>query len=240
MKPLYAFMILCLFLALPQVEARPRQEAALSIASVRGELFYLTVGGRVINRTATNRVDVGDLPAGKYWLDIRVLRRGRAQNIRAEVFLQEGYESIYELARGPRGNAFFLRKVGEEPMRRRPDPRPTPRPNPRPDNTYDQDDVVCRNAMQERELERALRFMKEEGMDDRKLEIAKGEIKLAGGIMTEDLMALMDALIFEDRKVKLAKYAYTFVCDTRNFPRVLDALEFSSNKREMQDFIYKQ
>ncbi|MBA9076048.1 DUF4476 domain-containing protein [Rufibacter quisquiliarum] len=219
--------IIAFFLFLGLVQAQVPRDAAILVESQRGELFYLAIGPRVINTVPSNRVAVGDLPAGRHWIDVRVVRRGRPLTIRAEVFLHNGYETVFVLEPARRGN-FILRKVEEVPLH-----RPVP---PVQGPVYDD----CRSAMDERQVDRTLRFMKDEGFDDRRLEIAKGEIRLAGSIMTEDLFHFMKALSFEDRRVALAKYAYQFVCDRREFPRVLEALEFTSSKRELQDFIYKR
>src|SRR5690606_7064772 len=119
-----------------------------------------------------------------------------------------------------------LRKVEEIPL-----PPTSPQAEPQ---------QSCHYTMAKPELDRTLRFMKEEGFDDKRLEIAKGEIKLAGGIMTEDLYQLMRALSFDDRRVALAKYAYAYVCDPQRFSRVFDAFEFPGARRELQDFLYKE
>ncbi|ALI98913.1 hypothetical protein DC20_07885 [Rufibacter tibetensis] len=211
------------------LQAQPALDAALLVETQRGEYFHLTIGGRLINPVPSSRVAVGDLPAGRHILHLRVLGRGRrAQNITAEVILASGYESVYVLAPTVPGRTFplVLRKVEEVPLSR-----------PVPPATGTES---CRYVMEGPDVDRVLRFMKEEGFDDRRLEIAKGEIKLTGGIMTDDLFLLMKAITFEERRVQLAKFAYDYVCDRNKFSRVFDALEFNSSKREMQDFLYKE
>ncbi|GGK73838.1 DUF4476 domain-containing protein [Rufibacter glacialis] len=228
MKRFYFLGIFFLLLG-HALSAQPALDAALLVETQRGEYFQLNIGGRLINVAPSSRVAVADLPAGRHMLNIRVLGRGRrAQNITAEVLLERGYEGVYVLAPAVAGRAFplVLRKVDQVPLSR---PLPPAQGND-----------VCRYTMEEQDVERVLRFMKEEGFDDRRLEIAKGEIKLAGGLMTEDLFLLMKALSFEERRVALAKFAYGYVCDPQRFSRVLDALEFSSSKRELQDFLYKR
>ncbi|RNI26895.1 DUF4476 domain-containing protein [Rufibacter latericius] len=228
MKRLYILSFLLLFLG-QALHAQPDLDAALLVETQRGEFFQLSVGGKLINPAPADRVSVGDLPSGRHILNIRVLGRGRrAQNITAEVILTRGFESVYVLAPAVPGRTFplVLRKVEEIPWS-----RPVP---PSGGNE------VCRYVMEKPDVDRVLRFMEEEGFDDRRLEIAKGEIKLAGGIMTDDLFLLMKAITFEERRVALAKYAHAYVCDRQRFSRVLDALEFNSSKRELQDFIYKQ
>ncbi|WP_181304886.1 DUF4476 domain-containing protein [Rufibacter sp. XAAS-G3-1] len=228
MKRLYflPFLLLCL---VPVLHAQPTLDAALLVETQRGEYFHLTIGGRLINPAPSTRVAVADLPAGRHILHLRVLGRSRrAQNITAEIMLQSGFESVYVLAPTVPGRAFplVLRKVEDVPLSQ-------PAAPPATGND------ICRYVMEKPDVDRVLRFMKEEGFDDRRLEIAKGEIKLAGGIMTEDLYLLMKAISFENRRVELAKFAYDYVCDRQRFSRVLDALESSLNKRELQDFVYK-
>ncbi|WP_460893824.1 DUF4476 domain-containing protein [Rufibacter soli] len=226
MKRLYFLGILFL-LAVQVVQAQNRDEAAILVETERGEYFQLAIGGRIINPVPSSRVAVGDLPPGRHTLNIRVLGRGRrAQVINAIVDLAGGYETIFVLEPVGRGVSLILRKVDEVPLARPVPPADAP--------------ASCRYAMEQEDVDRVLRFMKDEGFDDRRLEIAKGEIKLAGGIMTDDLYLLMKALSFEDRRIALAKFAYDYVCDRQRFSRVLDALEFSSSKRELQDFLYKQ
>ncbi|WP_207433793.1 DUF4476 domain-containing protein [Sabulibacter ruber] len=228
MKRIYFLGFLLLFFA-QALQAQIVPEAAILVESQRGELFQLAVGGRIINPVASNRVAVDHLPAGRHQLNIRVLMRGRrTQNLNAGVILSANYETVFVLEPSRRGFPLVLRKVEEVPLS-----RPVP-----PADSYGRD--VCRYVMEPEDVDRVLRFMKEEGFDDRRLEIAKGEIKLAGGIMTEDLYLLMKALSFEDRKVALAKFAYDYVCDRNKFSRVFDAFDFSSSKREMQDFLYKR
>lgn len=227
MKRLY-FLLAFLFLFAGLSQAKGRQEAAILIESQRGEVFQLAIGGRMINAVAADRVAVGDLPPGRHLVDIRVIGRGRrALRIRAEVVLRGGYETVFVLEPVRRGHTLILTKVEELPLR-----RPIP--------PLDRGPEICRYVMDERDVDRTLRLMEDEGFDDRRLEIAKGEIRLAGGIMTEDLYQLIKALSFEDRRITLAKYAYDYVCDQREFSRVVEAFEFSSSKREMQDFIYNR
>lgn len=230
MKRLYflPFLLLCLVQVL---HAQPTLDAALLVETQRGEYFHLTIGGKLINPVPSTKVAVSDLPAGRHILHLRVLGRSRrAQYITAEVILQSGFESVYVLTPTVPGRAFplVLHKVEDVPLSQ---------PQPAPPATGND---ICRYVMEKPDVDRVLRFMKEEGFDDRRLEIAKGEIKLAGGIMTEDLFLLMKALSLEDRRVQLAKFAYDYVCDRQRFSRVLDALEFSSSKRELQDFLYKK
>ncbi|WP_210462732.1 DUF4476 domain-containing protein [Rufibacter roseolus] len=228
MKRFYILSVLMLCL-IQLVQAQPALDAALLVETQRGEYFQLTIGGRLINPSPAPRVAVGELPAGRHILHLRVLGRGRrAQNITAEVILASGYESVYTLVPTVPGRTFplVLRKVEDVPYSR---PLPPASGN-----------VACQYVMDQQDVDRVLRFMKDEGFDDRRLEIAKGEIKLVGGIMTEDLYLLMKAISFEDRRVALAKFAYDYVCDRQRFSRVFDALEFSSNRRELQDFLYKR
>ncbi|AKQ46995.1 hypothetical protein TH63_17270 [Rufibacter radiotolerans] len=214
-------------LAAHGLQAQSRREAAILIETERGEHFLLAIGGRIINPVPSSRVAVGDLPPGRHALNIRILGRGRrAQVLNARVDLAAGYESAYVLEPTRRGRSLILRKVDEVPLARPLPPADAP--------------TSCRYAMEQEDVDRVLRFMKDEGFDDRRLEIAKGEIKLAGGIMTDDLFLLMKALSFEDRRIALAKFAYDYVCDRHRFSRVFDAFEFSSSKRELQDFLYKQ
>ncbi|WP_192822474.1 DUF4476 domain-containing protein [Rufibacter sp. LB8] len=225
----FYFSVFFLFLFTSLAQAQAPREAAILVESQRGERFYVVLGGKVINTVASNRVAVADLPAGNYWLDLKVVRRGRPLNIRAQVFLKAGFEAIYVLEPARRAG-FVLRKVEEIPLQPQ-----APLPNPDAPNNAE-----CRGAMDERQIERTLRFMKEEGFDDRRLEIAKGELKLAGSLYTDDLLLLMQAINFEDRRVALAKFAYAYICDLREFPRVIDAVDLPSSKHQLQDFIYKR
>lgn len=187
----------------------------------------------MINPVAQRRVAVGDLPAGRHLVDVRVLVPGfRPQRIRAEVILRDGYEAVFVLTPVRYGRRLLLQKVEELPLHRPALPAPAPDPATNPD--------ICRYIMNEEDINRTLRFMKEEGFDDRRLEIAKGEIRLAGGILTDDLYLLLKEIRFEDRRIALAKYAYTYVCDQPKFSRVFDAFEFPSSRREMQDFLYSR
>lgn len=231
MKRLYFFFVA--FLIVSCAWAGPRLNAAILVESQRGEYFQLAIGGRVINPVAQNRVAVGDLPAGRHLVDVRVMGRGyRSQRIRAEVILRDGYETVFVLTPIRRGRNLMLRKVEELPLH-----QPAPQP-PAPDPVTNPD--ICRYIMNEEDINRTIRFMKEEGFDDRRLEIAKGEIRLAGGILTDDLYLLLKEIRFEDRRIALAKYAYNYVCDQQKFSRVFDAFEFPSSRREMQDFLYSR
>ncbi|RNI32226.1 DUF4476 domain-containing protein [Rufibacter immobilis] len=229
MKRLY-FLGLCLCLLNPLLYGQARPEAALLVESQRGEYFQLNIGGRIINPTPASRVAVGDLPAGKHLLRIRVLGRGRrAQNITAQVVLERGYESVYVLTpTSHRSLGLVLRKAEDIPLE-----------NPLPPAEVSAQDI-CRHMMEERDVDRVIRFIREEDFDDRRLEIARGEIKLAGGLLTEDLYLLLKELNFDEQRVALAKFAYAYVCDRHRFSRVLDAFESSAGKREMQDFLYKR
>lgn len=224
------FLIAFLLLSISNAWAKP--EAAILIQSQRGEIFQLAIGGRIINPVPTNRVAVGDLPAGRHLVDIRVAVRGyRTQRIRAEVILRDGMESVFSLVPTRRARVLMLQKVEEVPLY---DQAP-----PMSDQPVENKDI-CRYIMNEEDISRTLRFMKEEGFDDRRLEIAKGEIRLAGGILTDDLILLLKEISFENRRAALAKYAYTYVCDQRQFSKVFDVFEFETYRREMQDFLYKR
>lgn len=69
-----------------------------------------------------------------------------------------------------------------------------------------------------------------------KLDAAKAMVK-DQCMMVKQVKALVEMFEFEDNKLDLAKYAYTYTYDVENYSQLLSAFYFSSSKDDLKTFI---
>ena len=86
------------------------------------------------------------------------------------------------------------------------------------------------------EFARFMGVIKAESFDNTKLTLAKDAIR-ANGIITPQLVELLEEFSFESTKLELAKFAYEFTFDKDNYYVVNNAFSFSSSKEELSRFI---
>ncbi len=75
-----------------------------------------------------------------------------------------------------------------------------------------------------------------QSFDSSKLKIAKQAIQ-ANGATSQQVFELMNLLVFESNKLKLAKFAYPFVVDKDNYFIVNNAFSFSSSTNSLYNFL---
>lgn len=73
-------------------------------------------------------------------------------------------------------------------------------------------------------------------LSDDKLRIAKQIIK-TNCITAYQLTQIMESFSFDDSRLELAKYAYDYIYDIGNFYKVSDALNFISNREELEEYV---
>lgn len=94
----------------------------------------------------------------------------------------------------------------------------------------------CRNAMSSRDYEDAKATIKSIKFDDTKASTAMQVIS-ANCLNTTQIIGLLDLFTFEDTKLNLAKTAYGYCVDHKNYYKVVTAFKFDSSKEELNNYM---
>ena len=215
--------------------------AGITFATRRGEPFMIVIDGRLINRTATDRIRLNSIPAGYHDAEIRFPDRFGVLVHRARLFLEPGYQTDYLVQITGRRPRVVLTKVGQIPINGGivppiySEPQP-PRPNPDYRDNDRNRDNTCPDLLAGAEFERFFQAVSARRFDDDKLTLAK-QVLGQSTVYAEDLARVMKLFSFDNRKIELGKYAYNNVCDRRNFYVVYDTFTFDSSARELEQYI---
>jgi hypothetical protein len=224
------------------------QASFLTFSAERGELFYIKLNGKTINRTATNYVRVNHLQPGRHFVEVRVRSRQGIYKMGQQVFVPHGVEASYGVrTRGRKAYLHLIRevRVSPPPVVVTPAP-PLPRyPDRRDDDRYgDRYEPVpprydegnsCRNLLTAEELDRAIEAMRSRDFESTKLSIARDAVR-SGSIMAEDLKRLLQQFEQEHTQVEYAKFAYDYLCDPEHFYYIYDLFRFDSSVQELERY----
>lgn len=97
------------------------------------------------------------------------------------------------------------------------------------DNNYN-------NGMRNETFEALKQTLSRESFDDKKLMIAKQAVR-DNGATAAQVKELLQQFAFENNKLDLAKYAYQYVSDRKNYFVLYDSFTFNSNKDELARYI---
>ncbi|MCR5888040.1 DUF4476 domain-containing protein [Hymenobacter sp. J193] len=95
------------------------------------------------------------------------------------------------------------------------------------------------SVMKPQEVEALVRAAERKAFDKDKLGILQDGLSRVA-LRTEDLKRLLRVFSFEDQRVVLAKYAYGRLIDPQNFYQVYELFSFSSNVKELQEYVSQQ
>ena len=91
-------------------------------------------------------------------------------------------------------------------------------------------------AMDQATFLKLIQLMDEESFDSGKMSIAKNAA-MGGQLSSNQVSILISKFSFESNKVEFAKFAYHKVVDPHNYFVTYESFDFSSSKREIQDYI---
>ena len=82
-----------------------------------------------------------------------------------------------------------------------------------------------------------MQTMKNQSMDDKKLEIAKLCVVL-GTFCTDDLARMAKVFSFDDNRLDFLIYAHLYCSDPERYPTLRDVFTFNSNFDKLLDAVY--
>lgn len=89
----------------------------------------------------------------------------------------------------------------------------------------------------EYEYDEMIRTLQMEAFDKDKLMLARQMVDGPKYLTSRQLAGMMHCMSFDQNKLSLAKYAYSRVADPQNYHLLNRELTFSSNKRELMDYV---
>ncbi|RYY65983.1 MAG: DUF4476 domain-containing protein [Chitinophagaceae bacterium] len=105
------------------------------------------------------------------------------------------------------------------------------------DNNYDNyEGNWNRQPMNERNFEQLKQTIRRESFDDSKLSIAKTAVR-DQAVSTTQVRELLSLFSFEQNKLDLAKYCYSYTTDHTNYYQVANSFGYSSSKQELMRYI---
>jgi hypothetical protein len=100
-------------------------------------------------------------------------------------------------------------------------------------NTYNSN---CIYGMSSTDLNAAKNSMNSTSFDDTKISTFK-QIVSSKCIITSQVKELLQIFTFEDSKLSMAKYAYSYVADPSNYYTLNDIFTFDASKEELSDYV---
>jgi len=85
-----------------------------------------------------------------------------------------------------------------------------------------------------------LKAVKKQSFDENKLRVAKQIIKENTCMTVDQLVGILNLLDFERNKLDLAKFAYHYVYDIKNYYKVNNVFDFESSIRKLDAYIKNQ
>ncbi|MFD2246633.1 DUF4476 domain-containing protein [Pontibacter ruber] len=212
-------------------------QGSLTFTTYKGEPFLMKLNGRTVTRAATNFVRIDNLRPGRHLVEVKIMGRYGVYSMGTKVYVNNGYESNYEVLTKGRSGKVWVRLVDEVPL-----PRvvvPYPRPHyPDHHNNYDRHDRYdndCRNLMGKYDLDRLIESMRSRDFESTRLTIAREALR-NNSILSEDLRRLLEQFDYESTRVEFAKFAYDYVCDKERFYYIYDIFKFDSSVRELEEY----
>ena len=94
----------------------------------------------------------------------------------------------------------------------------------------------CIYGMSESDLRSAKSSMSSTSFDDTKVNTFK-QIVSSKCVITSQVKELLQIFDFEDNKLAMAKYAYTYVADPSNYYSINDIFTFDNNKTDLSNYV---
>lgn len=93
-----------------------------------------------------------------------------------------------------------------------------------------------RYAMSPKDFNGAMATIKKQSFEDSRLKTAK-QVVSANCLSVDQVMQIANAFSFEDNKLELAKYAYDYCIEQKNYFKLNGIFSFSSNADELSDYV---
>ena len=91
-------------------------------------------------------------------------------------------------------------------------------------------------GMNPKNFEEAVRVIKNESFDEKRLDIAK-HIVVDNPMSTRQIVNICNLFTFESNKLEFAKFAYPFCVDSNMYFMVDEVFTFKSSKEELHEYI---
>ncbi len=224
-----------ILLALMFTAVQAQMTRNLVITSSQGKKFKLSINHRLINRRARHTVKVVGLTDNYYDVQLKMAHSGKI--IRTELYVPPLSEIIYDI-RVHRGNLVNIAIVGISPLEAEEEivyDNPFNYNDPIPEEV--EEDMVA--PVPEIEYQNMLRIIREQDFDDTRLETAENMI-INHVLTVNQLRGILRLFDFDDKKLKLAKFAYPYVMDKENYYALVDVFDFESDKKKLNQFIREQ
>ncbi len=104
------------------------------------------------------------------------------------------------------------------------------------DNTNTNYNNNCIYGMSNSDLNAAKSSLNSSSFDDTKKSTFK-QIVSSKCIITSQVKELLEVFTFEETKLEMAKYAYSYVADPSNYYTINDIFTFDSSKEELSDYV---
>lgn len=96
-----------------------------------------------------------------------------------------------------------------------------------------------RAAMPPADFKKLMKNVQQASFDDDKIRNIRMAIRNTN-LYAKQIAELINILSFDKQQIALAKELYVYCIDPQNYPLVIEALRFTSSKREVQDYIIQQ
>jgi hypothetical protein len=180
---------------------------------------------QLLNRRPTNFVFLEQLRPGRHVVRVEVYGRRGKITLQDVIFVRRGFESHFTLTR--HGRNIRLVKAGMRPLGY--DHYPVYDHYPRP---------ARQPLLSDAEFEQLQNQLGRARFDGEKISIIQHSLRFRR-LYSEDVLHLMDHLVYESSRLKLAKYAYHKVPDQQNYLVVSGGLRFASSRRELDRYLYQ-
>lgn len=101
---------------------------------------------------------------------------------------------------------------------------------------YGNNNYGNKTTMSDAELQTLLTTMKGVSFEEKMIDVAKSATKNRW-VTTQQVRQMLDLFSFEKNKLDLAKYLYEFSSDKNNYYTLVSAFNFSSNQKELTDYL---
>ena len=230
-------IILSLFASLLIAVSADAYGPVANFSALQGGTFVLTVNGELINRQPADHINLKHLRPGKNRVFIEYHRNGRVRNAEHMVFLENGFETSFNI-RGTRAGV-SITKVEERPLpgRGRRGGNVGPPPNRRKPLPPGRRDYHYRNGHHYNWYGYGFRdFMftlRETRWGDEKYWMVRDYLD-GRRINTKQLNRILNQFTWDDTKVDITVNAYYNLVDPENLWAVYHQFKFRSSIREVK------
>lgn len=208
------------------------QTSTLIVFSEKGESFYLSINGIQQNKNPESGLKVEALTASSYQVKI-VFDNPHIPEISKTIYFNEAsVEATYVINKNKK-DQFALRFVNQAPIN--------------PTNSIDRVQVQqpeneqsspeeCQYPVDEIKFKKLKQLIASKTYVDTRLTTSK-QIILSNCISSLQIREILMFFEFEDNRLELAKFAYTYVFDTENYSQINDAFHFEGSIEELNSYI---